>query len=73
MSSAAELVEKFVGKRALWLAVEVWVPVNTLDVRQAFGRIDVRIAPIGGRGEMWVSADALRTEDARGVITKLKE
>ena len=58
-NTAAELVEKYVGKRALWLAVEIWVPVNTLDVRPAFGRIDVRITPIGGKGEMWVASDAL--------------
>lgn len=57
--TTAELVGKYVCKRALWLAVEVWVPVETLDVRQAYGRIDVRISPVGGKGEMWVASDAL--------------
>lgn len=59
--STAELVEKYVNKRALWLVMQskVWVPVETLDVRQAFGRIDVRISPVGGKGEMWVASDAL--------------
>jgi hypothetical protein len=58
--TSQELIDKYVDKKAMWLAVEIWVPVNTLDVRQAFGRIDVRITPIGGKGEMWVASDALK-------------
>jgi hypothetical protein len=57
--TAVELIEKYVNKRAFWLVVEVWVLVDTIDVRRAFGRIDVRIRPVGGKGEMWVASDAL--------------
>jgi hypothetical protein len=57
--TATELIAKYVNKRAFWLVVEVWVLVETRDVRKAFGRIDVRISPVGGKGEMWVASDAL--------------
>ena len=34
-------------------------PVRILDARQVFGRIDVRITPINGVGERWISAEGL--------------
>ena len=34
----------------------VWFPVAVLEKRAGFGRIDVRVQPVGGEGKMWVSA-----------------
>jgi hypothetical protein len=35
------------------------VNVRIIDVRSAFGRIDYRIEPIQGTGQVWVSADSI--------------
>lgn len=32
------------------------VLVRITDVRSAFGRIDVRVTPVAGHGDTWVSA-----------------
>jgi hypothetical protein len=36
------------------------VAVRCLDVKQVFGRVDVRVTPINGSGEKWVQVDRLR-------------
>ena len=36
---------------------EMWVPVRVADVRAMFGRLDLLVEPVGGRGQQWVSAD----------------
>lgn len=40
------------------------VPVEILDVRTAFGRVDVKITPVGGKGIDWLSKDNLEIEPA---------
>ena len=46
---------KLVGTVALCNLVKgLFVPVNVLDARIAFGRIDLKVTPVGGRGELWV-------------------
>lgn len=43
------------------------VAVRITDVRSAFGRIDVRVTPVAGHGETWVSVNCviLKAEDNR--------
>lgn len=36
------------------------VPVMVKDARQAFGRTDLLVSPIGGTGESWVSLERVR-------------
>ena len=33
------------------------VTVRITDVRQAFGRVDVKVTPVSGNGETWVSVN----------------
>lgn len=35
-------------------------PVNILDAREAYGRLDVLVTPAEGSGQAWVSADRVK-------------
>ena len=55
----------FIGKRAMWASPNgLNIAVKTVDARDMFGRIDVRITPAEGSGEAWVDRDSLDLEDA---------
>ena len=38
------------------------VPVTVKDARQAFGRTDLLVSPVGGTGESWVSIERVRLD-----------
>ena len=55
-----ETLAHYVGKQALI----PWTPrpggflrVTIVDVREVFGRIDLKVEPFGGTGSSWVFAD----------------
>jgi hypothetical protein len=58
---ASDLI-KLVNKSATWSVANVKVEVRTLDARQSFGRIDVRVTPAAGSGEAWVDYKFLDIE-----------
>jgi hypothetical protein len=35
------------------------VQVKVLDTKQVFGRLDVKVTPVKGSGEKWISSDRL--------------
>lgn len=62
--SASELIrlvgERTGGKDVAALNIDgLIVHVKLLDVKQVFGRVDVLVTPINGKGEKWVQADRL--------------
>lgn len=64
--SARELA-KYIGREGLaaWLTrggTTLRVPVKVLDARTAFGREDVQITPLGGKGSAWVSLETVDFE-----------
>lgn len=60
---ASDLI-KLVNKSALWSVSNVKVEVRTIDARQSFGRVDVRITPAQGSGETWVDSQFLDIDTA---------
>lgn len=48
---------KFRGKQGFLGLGKLDVPITVVDSRQAFGRIDLLVQPVNGRGQQWVSAD----------------
>lgn len=51
---------KLVGRMASYQIKGMRVPVVVRGVRDAFGRVDVRIMPVGGEGEVWVNSRAIK-------------
>jgi hypothetical protein len=43
------------------------VPVTIKDVKEAFGRTDCLVVPIGGAGQQWVSFERLTLQTKAGV------
>lgn len=60
-----EELAKLVGQRARWTIFDLDVPVEVTDARSIFGRIDIRIKPVGGSGEHWCSSRAVVFHDER--------
>lgn len=50
---------KFIGKEVSYNIHGLTVQVKVIDIRQAYGRIDYRITPINGKGNIWVSSSTL--------------
>jgi len=50
----AKELTKFVGKTGRWKTQGVEIEVTITDARLMFGRIDVLITPVAGKGEAWV-------------------
>lgn len=44
-----------VGKKKSEAGATLQIPVKILDARSMFGRIEVLITPVGGKGERWVT------------------
>jgi hypothetical protein len=66
MLSAEELFRTWVHKKALWEAMPLLkIKVETVDVRRAFGRVDVLIRPLQdhGTGQSWVDSRYLEILD----------
>jgi hypothetical protein len=53
--SAAEMMGR-VGKDGVWNVEGVRVLVRIMDARMVFNRLDFKIVPLMGAGEVWVSA-----------------
>lgn len=62
-----------IGRTGL-LRIQIWdrdkedvftVPVTIQDAREVFGRVDVLVAPVGGQGERWVSAERVTMGGAK--------
>lgn len=47
------------GRQATWNIFDLQVPVEITDARHMFGRVDVKIRPIGGGGEHWCTDKAI--------------
>lgn len=54
---------KMVGKTAKLNMEGLTVFVHVLDVKTAFGRVDVLVQPVAGSGEKWVSSDKVTADD----------
>ncbi len=57
--SVAELARLIGGRVAIRATDELVINVEVLDVRQAWGRTDIKVTPISGAGEQWISADRI--------------
>lgn len=53
---------KNIGKPAIVLLDGLRIPVTIIDVRQAFGRIDYKIQPIGSPDSKYVDSTRVRIE-----------
>ena len=62
VDGAVSHLRDYVGRQALLIMGNLLVPVQCVDARQVFRRIDVLVTPVGGDGEQWVAADRLRYE-----------
>jgi hypothetical protein len=65
--SAREMV-KLIGREGLARipmrsGVVLYVPVKIADVRSSYGRDDVMIVPVGGKGSAWVVASSVDVAD----------
>jgi len=56
-----EDIRRLVGTDRLWLAPggteKVEIGVTIVDVRVSYGRDQLRITPLSGRGQRWVDAE----------------
>lgn len=55
--TAAELAE-YLKRRAMWSTLngDVKVVVTVVDARHMFGRLELKVSPVGGSGETWANA-----------------
>jgi len=53
------VTESLRGKTGYQRLDGLYYPVRILDARKVFGRIDILITPVGGRGERWTQADTI--------------
>lgn len=65
--TAADLA-KFAGRQAIWRpkiagSKNLAINVVTIDARQLYGCIDVKISPARGSGDTWVDVRFLEMED----------
>lgn len=56
--TATEL-QTLIGKRGEWQAGPIGFTVRIIDARLVFNRVDVKIEPIAGTGQKWVSLDSV--------------
>lgn len=59
-------LSQIIGRQATWTIFDVRVPVEVMDARAMFGRVDVKIRPVGGSGQHWCSHRALRFDTEGG-------
>jgi hypothetical protein len=55
--SVAGLHSDYVGKHGQLAIGEMTIPVLIIDARVVWNRTDLRVTPLGGHGNQWVSAD----------------
>ena len=53
------MIAEMKGQQALWSVDTLRVLVDIRDIREAFGRVDFLISPVGGSGEKWVQKGSL--------------
>lgn len=54
-----EMIAEMRGRQAMWSVDTLKVLVDIRDIREAFGRVDFLISPVGGSGEKWVQKGSL--------------
>jgi len=57
-------------KRALCALERVLAPVDVLDLRERFGRMDALVRPVGGEGTQWVDVARLTPAREMGAETQ---
>jgi hypothetical protein len=62
--TAAELAA-YLDRKGIWSSPtgDMKVPVTTIDARHLFGRIELKISPIGGSGSTWVNQGNVELEE----------
>lgn len=55
---------KYVGRTGLYKNTRsgLTIPIRTLDARKAYGRVEVKVTPVGGSGQKWVDVNNLKLE-----------
>lgn len=59
MNATTTQSNSLVGKQAIYAVRGMSFDVTIQEVRQSFGRTDLRITPQAGTGEAWISLDNL--------------
>lgn len=54
-----ELIEKYMGKKALVSLGELEVEVKITDVKNSYGKDRFLITPVAGKGSVWVESVTL--------------
>tara|TARA_Y100000296_G_C5127494_1_gene233673 strand:+ start:442 stop:702 length:261 start_codon:yes stop_codon:yes gene_type:complete len=60
MSTVEDLIDEYVGKKAEYETTDgLTVPVTVINVKTHFGRVDLCVTPVHGKGERWVTLGKL--------------
>jgi hypothetical protein len=59
MEYTAKQMAPAIGCTVLIRLEQFGVPMVVIDVKSAWGKVRVQVAPVGGQGEAWVDADRL--------------
>jgi hypothetical protein len=60
-----------IGKKAFWQVEGLKVPVEVLDIRKVWNRVDYLCKPFYGNGEKWISEERIAL--IKDVIDHAKE
>lgn len=56
---SAHRLAELLGRTVTWHIFNLEIPVEIVDARANFGRIDIEVKPVGGSGTHWVSDRAI--------------
>jgi len=56
------IMQTYIGKHVWIYHKGMEVEAVVIDAREVWGRIDILVRPAAGRGEAWVSKDAVRMQ-----------
>ena len=57
--AVASITAAIENTRALYSVNGMFFPCEIIDARKVWGRVDVLIRPVGGRGEKWVEKSSI--------------
>lgn len=57
-NNVTELAE-LIGRVGEWVIGPIGVRVRVIDARRVFNRLDLKIEPVAGSGQKWVSSEAV--------------
>lgn len=62
MKSLVELVKRYPLGSRWWVETvgDMLIEVELTDLRDNFGRVDIEVRPLHGRGTAWVNAERLK-------------